>query len=78
MCWNAEKASRLDLCDKCLTVAEKTDSVLLLEAPRGHTIFDKVAGEFKKTWNATQCPDVSEVYKIVEPCTIMTRHWAYR
>jgi hypothetical protein len=48
MCWNAEKASRLDLCDKCLTVAEKTDSVLLLEAPRGHTIFDK--GRFYYTF----------------------------
>ena len=52
MCWDAAEASRSDLCNKCMTVAEKIDSVLLLEAPRGHTTFDE--GRFYYTFNRTK------------------------
>jgi len=76
MCWNA-KASSSDLCNKCMTLAEKTGGSLL-EAPRGHTAFNEVAAQFKKAWNGLQCPDVLEVYKIVEPLAYAARHSAYR
>jgi len=76
MCWNA-KGSNADLCNKCTILAEKTDGGLF-EAPRGHTTFNEVAAQFKKAWNGPQCPDVFEVYKIVEPWQYTARYSAYR
>ncbi|KIM72328.1 hypothetical protein PILCRDRAFT_829825 [Piloderma croceum F 1598] len=69
LCWVDQMLPNSDLCKGCTAVAEKSNNpVLLLEAPGGHATFNEVATQFKAAWKSgTPCPNVLEVYKIVEP-----------
>jgi len=67
-----------DLCKNCEAVTAQSAG-RLLEAPRSHATFDSVADQFKKAWdNGTQCPNVLEVYKILEPAKAMADFMSYR
>jgi len=76
LCWSVAMIPGSDLCKNCVT-SQLTGR--LLEAPRGHATFDNVADQFKKAWNnGTQCPDVLEVYKILEPAEATANFTLYR
>lgn len=79
LCWSAQMTPGSDLCNLCIKTAEKVSLGLLLNVPRGHATFNDVATQFTTAWKSkAQCPDIFEMYKILEPCESTARFSSYQ
>ncbi|KDQ12132.1 hypothetical protein BOTBODRAFT_34750 [Botryobasidium botryosum FD-172 SS1] len=80
MCWKAPARETSHFCGSNCANAADHRAPLLLEAPRGHFVFQQVANYFKNSWGdaGTPAPDVKKVYKIVQAPTYSAMHKNYR
>jgi len=78
LCWNDAMIPGSDLCRSCKAKNTARENGLLLEAPRGHATFNNVATQFAIAWSGRRCPEVHEVYKVVEPLATTAIFESYR
>ncbi|KAF8154073.1 hypothetical protein B0H34DRAFT_75916 [Crassisporium funariophilum] len=81
ICWKASKHSpNSDFCSKgCESVAQ-CKAPFLIELPRGHVSFKKVADTFISAWNTPKrpCPVVKKVYMVVVKSSVHATYDNYR
>ncbi|KAH7890556.1 hypothetical protein F5I97DRAFT_47606 [Phlebopus sp. FC_14] len=79
MCWKAPKGGDSHFCSRSCSGAATNKAPLLLEAPRGHVTFERVANSFVTSWTSNApSPEVKKVYKIIQKPIYATDYDKYR
>ncbi|KAH7890559.1 hypothetical protein F5I97DRAFT_1800135 [Phlebopus sp. FC_14] len=80
MCWKMSQGRDSHFCSRSCSGAATNKAPLLLEAPRGHVTFDRIANSFVTSWRRTDAPlpEVKKVYKIIQKPVYATNYDKYR
>jgi hypothetical protein len=79
LCWKSTKAGKSDFCSEACQSLADIRAPFLIEIPRGHVAFKKVAELFTSGWQTSKvhCPTIKRVYMVVVKKSFQTSFEKY-